>query len=54
MPKANPTYVNDEFASGKEKMPPLEKPKARKTAVGQNKDPRWQKVEGPQRECWTC
>jgi hypothetical protein len=23
MPKTNPTYVNDEFALGKEKMPPL-------------------------------
>jgi hypothetical protein len=45
-PKANPTYVNDEFVSGKEKMPPPEKPKARKAAAGQNRDPRRQKVEG--------
>ncbi|KAG0629484.1 hypothetical protein M758_1G107600 [Ceratodon purpureus] len=45
-PKANPTYVNDEFLSGKDKMPPPEKAKPKKVAGGQGRDPRRQKVEG--------
>lgn len=46
-PKANPTYVNDEFLSGKDKMPPPEKAKPKKAASGRgDRDPRRQKVEG--------
>lgn len=45
-PKANPVYQND-FVSGKDKMPPPEKPKPKKmlSGRGENKDPRRQKVE---------
>lgn len=45
-PKANPVYQND-FVSGKDKMPPPEKQKPKKMLPGrvENKDPRRQKVE---------
>ncbi len=46
-PKANPTYVNDEFVSAKDKMPPPKKPKLKKMlpSRGESKDPRRKKVE---------
>jgi hypothetical protein len=45
-PKANPVYQND-FVSGKDKMPLPEKPKPKKLPPGrgENKDPRRQKIE---------
>ena len=45
-PKANQLYANSDFVSGKDKMPPAEKPKPKKTpGKGDARDPKRQRVE---------